>query len=79
MEESDESAPFWTRSLVQKVHGFIVCAFHVARYNDENAVKPKRHIHWKNNSFEFVQAHMFHGIVNMAISLLGFAVLINSL
>lgn len=45
----------------------------------EDTVKPKRHADRENNSLAFVQAHLYHGIFDMAISLLGFAVIINSL
>ncbi|RXW16604.1 hypothetical protein EST38_g9254 [Candolleomyces aberdarensis] len=38
-----------------------------------------RHCERENNPFEFVSAHLYHGIVDVVVSLLGFAVLINSL
>jgi len=37
-----------------------------------------RHAHRENNSFAFVRAHLRHGIVDIVMSLLGFAVPINS-
>jgi len=43
------------------------------------ATKAKRHSELENNSLSFVQAHVYHGIANMVISLVGFAVVINSL
>jgi metal iron transporter len=78
-EQSDENAIVQPRSFFGRIHGFVIYALHVVRSNDEYAAKPKLHIHRENNSLGFVQAHIYHGIVNMAISLLGFAVLINSL
>lgn len=33
----------------------------------------------ENNSFEFISAHIYHGMVDMMLSLLGFAVMINAL
>ncbi|KAJ2925000.1 hypothetical protein H1R20_g12100, partial [Candolleomyces eurysporus] len=38
-----------------------------------------RHSERENNPFEFVSAHIYHGIADVVASLLGFAVLINSL
>ena len=37
------------------------------------------HAGWENNSHSFVRAHLYHGIVDIVLSLLGFAVVINSL
>ncbi|KAJ3894222.1 natural resistance-associated macrophage protein-domain-containing protein [Lentinula edodes] len=39
----------------------------------------RRHEDWENNSFDFVKRHLYHGIVDMTGSLLGFAVVINSM
>ncbi|KAJ7150296.1 natural resistance-associated macrophage protein-domain-containing protein [Mycena filopes] len=39
----------------------------------------KRHADRENNSLDFIRAHLKHGIVDVVGSLLGFAVLINSL
>jgi metal iron transporter len=38
-----------------------------------------RHNEHSNNSYEFVRAHIYHGTFDMVGSLLGFAVVINSL
>ncbi|KAF8971905.1 natural resistance-associated macrophage protein-domain-containing protein [Flammula alnicola] len=38
-----------------------------------------RHSERQNNSFEFIRAHIYHGTVDVVGSLLGFAVMINSL
>jgi metal iron transporter len=44
-----------------------------------NVAEPRHHSERENNSLAFVNAHLRHGIVNLAISLLGLAVVINSL
>ncbi|KAG6860672.1 hypothetical protein C0995_008739 [Termitomyces sp. Mi166 len=41
--------------------------------------KATRHADWENRSYAFVISHIYHGIVDVVISLFGFAVLINSL
>lgn len=46
---------------------------------EELKPRPKSHEHRENNALEFVQLHLYHGIVNMVGSLLGFAVIINAL
>ncbi|KAK1216271.1 Manganese transporter smf1 [Marasmius sp. AFHP31] len=43
------------------------------------ATRANRHCDRENNSLEFVEAHVYHGVVDVAVSLLGFAVVINSL
>ncbi|KAL0057453.1 Manganese transporter smf1 [Marasmius tenuissimus] len=43
------------------------------------ATRVNRHVDRENNSLEFVEAHVYHGVVDVAVSLLGFAVVINSL
>ncbi|KAF9447856.1 natural resistance-associated macrophage protein [Macrolepiota fuliginosa MF-IS2] len=43
------------------------------------ATRATRHNEHENNPLSFVRAHIYHGIVDVVICLLGFAVLINSL
>ncbi|KAF9254239.1 natural resistance-associated macrophage protein [Marasmius fiardii PR-910] len=43
-----------------------------------SSTSARRHSERENNSLQFVKAHMYHGIVDVSFSLLGFAVLINS-
>ena len=76
--EQSEGGFSWLGSLLWKIYVPVISVFRVSRDIDKNALRPKRHIHWENNSLGFVQAHLYHGMVNMAICLLGFAVLINS-
>ncbi|KAJ7897345.1 natural resistance-associated macrophage protein-domain-containing protein [Mycena olivaceomarginata] len=45
----------------------------------QNSTRVKRHEDRENNSLAFIRAHLTHGIVDVVGSLLGFAVLINSL
>src|SRR6266404_594711 len=45
-----------------------------ADYSDQYASHADR----PNNSLPFVQAHLYHGIVDLVVNLLGFAVVINS-
>ncbi|KAJ7840176.1 natural resistance-associated macrophage protein-domain-containing protein [Mycena olivaceomarginata] len=45
----------------------------------QSSTQVKRHSDQENNSLAFIQAHLNHGIVDIVGSLLGFAVLINSL
>ena len=41
--------------------------------------EPKSHAEHDNNPYYFVRAHIYHGIVDMVVSLLGIAVVINAL
>lgn len=41
--------------------------------------EPKSHAERENRPYEVVRAHLYHGIVDMVISLLGLAVVINSM
>lgn len=46
---------------------------------DFTAGEAKNHAEHQNNELAFIRAHLYHGIVDVAVHLLGFAVLINSL
>ncbi|KZP04132.1 Nramp-domain-containing protein [Athelia psychrophila] len=48
-------------------------------FKDDYEPEPKTHAERENNALGFVRAHLWHGIVDMALSLLGFAVIINAL
>ncbi|KZP29257.1 natural resistance-associated macrophage protein [Athelia psychrophila] len=48
-------------------------------FKDDYEPEPKTHVERENNALGFVRAHLWHGIVDMALSLLGFAVIINAL
>jgi metal iron transporter len=46
---------------------------------DDHRNRPQRHKDRENNTLAFIKDHLYHAIIDMVISLLGFAVLINSL
>ena len=46
---------------------------------DGHSDRPQRHEDRENNSYWFVESHVRHGIVDIVLSLLGVAVVINSL
>ena len=66
------------RNTLDKFLASVTSAFRVARA-DQDVVSPLSHSDRENNSLPFVRAHLSHGIVDMIMSLLGFAVMINSL
>ncbi|KAF7360583.1 Manganese transporter pdt1 [Mycena venus] len=66
------------RSRLDRVVGFLASQFR-APSPSQSSTSVNRHADRENNSLEFVRAHLNHGIVDMVGSLLGFAVLINSL
>ncbi|THH16340.1 hypothetical protein EW146_g4298 [Bondarzewia mesenterica] len=47
--------------------------------NDPDRIECKSHADRENNPLSFIKAHLYHGIADIIISLLGFAVVINSL
>ncbi|KAH9929794.1 natural resistance-associated macrophage protein-domain-containing protein [Fomitopsis serialis] len=53
--------------------------FTVVRAEPEGMRAAKSHAEWENNTLAFVKMHLNHGIVDMVISLLGLAVVINAL
>ena len=53
-------------------------AFRV-RALDEHKNRPQRHEDRENNSYWFVKSHVYHGVVDIILSLLGIAVVINSM
>jgi len=74
----NEQTVSYPRHLIRMAYDFIASAFRVTRETD-GTVKPKCHADRENNPLAFVKAHLYHGIVDMTISLLGIAVVINSL
>lgn len=61
--------------------GFIKSVLRIFRKPDASsyATAARNHGEHQNNSFEFVRAHIYHGTIDVAGSLLGFAVMINAL
>jgi metal iron transporter len=46
---------------------------------DDHRDRPQRHQDRENNSYLFVKSHVYHGVVDIVLSLLGVAVVINSM
>lgn len=46
---------------------------------EELNARPKSYEHRDNNALEFIRSHLYHGMIDMVASLLGFAVIINAL
>lgn len=70
--------PSWLRRFLSACKETIFSAFRKPPAN-LYAANATRHSELTNNSYEFVRAHIYHGTVDMIGSLLGFAVVINSL
>lgn len=68
----------YVRSIPYRAKEYVVWAFRVPPPS-AYATKARRHSERENNSLKFVKAHITHGIIDVAVSLLGFAVVINSL
>ena len=64
--------------LVPRFKRGFVNAFRIVPV-DEFASDPKTHADRENNEYLFVRAHIYHGMIDIAISLLGLAVVINAL
>ena len=75
---NDDSLRNQPRGYLQRIYGrfkkFVLDAF-IKPPPPANAGNGER----KNNSFEFVRAHIYYGMFDMVGSLFGFAVMINSL
>ncbi|KAJ6623095.1 natural resistance-associated macrophage protein-domain-containing protein [Mycena sp. CBHHK59/15] len=65
-------------STLRRILGFFVALFRTPP-SSPHATVVKRHADRENNTLAFVRAHLYHGIFDVVASLLGFAVLINSL
>lgn len=46
---------------------------------DDHGNRPQRHEDRENNSYSFVKSHVYHGVADIVLSLLGVAVVINSM
>ncbi|KAL0569026.1 Manganese transporter smf1 [Marasmius crinis-equi] len=66
------------KDLLRRSLDFMKSAFRVPPPSTF-ATRANRHSERENNTLEFVNAHLYHGVVDVAVSLLGFAVVINSL
>lgn len=55
-------------------------AFHMGRVREEGEGRPPRnHAEHENHSVGFVERHLTHGVVDMVVSLLGLALVVNAL
>ncbi|KAJ8514800.1 hypothetical protein ONZ45_g7712 [Pleurotus djamor] len=72
-----EPLPLWRRCL-QRLRDFVVGALRAPPF-DPNRARPKTHADRENRPLSFVRAHLNHGVFDVVFSLLGFAVLINSM
>ncbi|KAJ7847759.1 natural resistance-associated macrophage protein-domain-containing protein [Mycena olivaceomarginata] len=77
-DASDEEATSKTLTRVNRLIEFFVSLFRTPPPSQSSTLV-KRHSDRENNSLAFIRAHLNHGIVDIVGSLLGFAVLINSL
>lgn len=62
----------------QRVAHAVTDIFRVRRV-ERDLDNATRHAEHENRGFAFVRAHIYHGIADVVVSLLGFAVIINSL
>ncbi|KAJ8515896.1 hypothetical protein ONZ45_g6747 [Pleurotus djamor] len=69
--------PLWRR-LLAGFREFMASAFRAPPL-DPNRPRPKTHADRENRPLPFVRAHLNHGVFDVVFSLLGFAVLINSM
>ena len=46
---------------------------------DGHRTRPQKHEDRENNSYEFVKSHLYNGVTDVVLSLLGIAVVINSM
>jgi metal iron transporter len=66
------------RDLLYSLWNIIKSGFRVRRM-EEKLTEAKCHAEHDNRPHDVVQAHLYHGMVDVVFSLLGFAVIINSL
>jgi metal iron transporter len=78
-DKNEKSAkPPWIRQFLGDCKESVLSAFRKPPPNLYSAAATRYSEH-TNNSYDFVRAHIYHGTVDMIGSLLGFAVVINSL
>ncbi|KAH9849187.1 natural resistance-associated macrophage protein [Lenzites betulinus] len=53
--------------------------FRIVQMSDARSPLPASHAEHENRPYSFVRTHLYHGIVDMVVSLLGLAVVINSM
>jgi metal iron transporter len=75
---SHDASSTEAQSPLRRLQLYITSTLAVKRLDDHRD-RPQRHKDRENNTFAFIKGHLNHAIFDMVISLLGFAVLINSL
>lgn len=81
-KNSSEAEFFQPKTRGQRIMEAIkefFCAPFRAPDSSEYSTRAVRHSDRENKPLAFVKAHIYHGIVDVVFSLLGFAVLINSM
>ncbi len=68
----------WRKGIVKDIKEAVSATFRIVPVQ-HFASEPKNHADRENNSYSFVRAHMYHGMIDLVISLFGLAVVINSL
>lgn len=77
--EQEVSRRCWTMNGVKRgTAKFLQSCFSVTKIAGP-AGDAKNHTEWENHSWAFVHTHLYHGIVDMCISLIGIAVVINAM
>ena len=66
-----------SRGILYRIKSSLREAFHVRALGHQNG--PQRHEDRENNSYWFVKSHVYHAVVDIVLSLLGIAVVINSM
>ena len=66
------------KGIINRVKSSMSKTFQV-RALDDHKDRPQRHDDRENNSCRFVRSHIYHGVVDIILSLLGVAVVINSM
>ena len=66
------------RGILNRIKSSLSIAFRVQAFDDHKN-RPQRHEDRENNSYLFVKSHVYHGVVDIVLSLLGVAVAINSM
>jgi metal iron transporter len=67
-----------SRGILKRIKASLSGALRVNAL-DRHKDRPQRHEDRENNSYWFVKSHIYHGVVDIVLSLLGIAVVINSM
>lgn len=67
------------QTRIEQFRTSVVALLTIKPLQENEKLRPQRHQDMENNTLAFVKAHIYHGIVDLVVSLLGFAVVINAL